>query len=87
MHEPLLFFIAGTLGGGLLLAAADAPERTTPTERLVCQEKVPIGTRLNAKRVCLTKSQWEEVRRLHRQELERFVKDSIAIKGSAGTPR
>ncbi len=46
-----------------------------------------MGTRLNAKRICLTKSQWEEVRNLHRQELDRFVKDSVAIRGSAGTPR
>lgn len=87
MHKPLLFFLAAALGAGPVLAAPDGPERTNPKEELVCQEKVPVGTRLNAKRVCLTKSQWKEVRNLHRQELDRFVKDSIAIKGSAGTPR
>ncbi len=73
MHKALLFFLTAALGGSPVLAVADGPERAKPKQKLVCQEKVPLGTRLNAKRICLTKSQWEEVRNLHRHELDRFV--------------
>lgn len=39
--------------------------------KLICQRVEQIGTRLGARRVCLTALQWEEQRREQREDLER----------------
>lgn len=41
-----------------------------PTE-IVCEKVEQIGTRLASNRVCMTRSQWAEQKRLNRQEIDR----------------
>lgn len=40
-----------------------------PTQT-ICEKVEEIGTRLSAKRVCMTRAQWAEQRRLNREEVE-----------------
>jgi hypothetical protein len=50
--------------------------------RMVCQREETTGTRLGARRICLTAAQWEEKRRVHREELERAQRNvGIANEG------
>ena len=43
--------------------------------RVVCERIEATGTRLGARKVCLTSAQWQEKRREHREELERAQKN------------
>jgi invasion protein IalB len=39
--------------------------------QVVCEKQEETGSRLASKRVCMTRSQWAEQRRLDRQEVDR----------------
>lgn len=49
--------------------------------RIVCERQDTTGTRLGARKVCLTASQWAEKRREHREELERAQKNVGILNG------
>lgn len=38
---------------------------------VVCEKQQETGSRLSSERVCMTRSQWAEQRRLDRQEIEK----------------
>ena len=40
-------------------------------DKMVCERVETTGTRLGARRVCMTVAQWDEQRREHRADLER----------------
>ena len=73
-------FICVALGSSLLMAAAPAlaqaeqpkeqEKRVDPNE-VVCEKQEVLGSRLGSKRVCKTRSEWAEQRRLERQEIEK----------------
>jgi hypothetical protein len=44
-------------------------------ERIVCEKQEEIGTRLGARKVCKTVKQWEEQRRIERDEVERVQRN------------
>lgn len=48
-------------------AAADPNEK-------ICENIIPVGSRLAKKRVCATRAEWEERRRLDRQAVEQAQK-------------
>jgi invasion protein IalB len=55
-------------------AQTDAPsagkKKGDPNE-MVCEKQEVLGTRLATKRVCKTRAEWAEQRRLQRSDLER----------------
>jgi hypothetical protein len=74
------------------VAAEDSAQGSKPTvvagkgksydpNRMVCQREETTGTRLGARKVCLTALQWEEKRREHREQLER-AQQNVGIKNS-----
>jgi len=50
--------------------------------KLICEKEEAVGSRVSARKVCLTKSQWDERRREHRETLEKFQQQNT----STGTP-
>jgi hypothetical protein len=53
--------------------AAPAANAADPNEK-ICENIVPVGSRLAKKRVCATRAEWEERRRLDRQAVEQAQK-------------
>jgi len=53
--------------------AAPAANVTDPNEK-ICENMTQIGSRLAKKRVCATRAEWEERRRLDRQAVEQAQK-------------
>jgi hypothetical protein len=53
-----------------LLAAPPAPAKD-PNER-ICEKETIIGSRLATRRVCATRAEWEEKRRLDREAMDRI---------------
>jgi hypothetical protein len=72
--------------GILLIAASGASAQVTSIvtsnpapkgghlDRMVCESEEKTGTRLGARRVCLTVAQWSDRRREHREHTEKVQK-------------
>jgi invasion protein IalB len=79
--RQLLFVTAAAL---LISPVASAPafsQSTTPSapqakasdpNEVVCEKQEETGSRLVSKRVCMTRAQWAEQRRLNRQDIEKM---------------
>ena len=52
-------------------APATAKAKSNDPNRMICQREETTGTRLGARKVCLTAAQWAEKRREHREDIER----------------
>lgn len=65
------------LGATPLLAQVSSIETSRPADKvedpnkLICERVEKTGTRLGARRVCMTKAEWDAQRRASREELER----------------
>lgn len=72
MHKALKgLVIAATLGAAAQLMAEPAakPKKGDPNE-IVCEKITAIGTRLATKRVCATRAEWAEKRKLDREAVD-----------------
>jgi hypothetical protein len=56
-----------------------------PTQ-VVCEKVEKLGTRLGTSRVCMTRAQWAERRRLDREEVERAQQTRCASESLNGAP-
>lgn len=45
--------------------------KTANPDEVVCEKQQETGSRLSSQRVCMTRSQWAEQRRVDRQEIEK----------------
>jgi hypothetical protein len=62
------------------------PNALDPNE-LICQKLEIIGSRLAVKKVCLTRSQWEDSRRQDRQIVERAQASPCVLTHNSGSGR
>lgn len=51
-------------------AAQPASPAAYDGDRIICEKIKETGSRISAKKICMTKLQWEEKRRVDRQEME-----------------
>lgn len=78
---------------GVTSIRSDAPAALKgEPDRIVCQKEEQIGTRLGARKVCLTVAEWNERERLHRQQIDRMQAGSCVptagcVKGQYGDGR
>lgn len=73
-----------TMMSALVLSAASASAQSSsyvtdnPTrvkgdsDKIVCQKEDKIGTRLGAKKVCLTVAEWQQRARIHQEQTQRL---------------
>jgi hypothetical protein len=66
--------IAAPVAAQTVPAAQPAPtnSKKSDADKLVCQRQDEIGSRLNAKKVCMTVKEWQEFRSQSRENLERW---------------
>lgn len=71
----LVYLIAVAIAGDApaQTVATPAASTTNPNEK-VCENIVPVGSRLAKKRVCATRGEWDERRRLDREAVEQAQK-------------
>ena len=55
-------------------AVASPPANTTDPNEKICEDIVPLGSRLAKKRVCATRAEWDERRRLDREAVSQAQK-------------
>lgn len=63
--------VAGAAPDGTVVAPA---ANTTNSNEKICENIPEIGSRLAKKRVCATRAEWEEKRRLDREAVEQAQK-------------
>ena len=82
-------YLAGVLSVAAVPAAAQDPTAPTPqpivvqtekaeVNRIVCKKQEQIGSRLGAKKVCLTVKEWQERAAADRVETERIQQGARA---------
>ena len=81
MSKTLVGFAAALsmMVAPMALAQPAQPASQTPTAKpapdpneVVCEKEQDSGSRLVTRRVCMTRSQWAEQRRLNRQDIEKI---------------
>lgn len=86
-----LITLAAVLAFGAGTAVAQTPPSATAApsakaeedpDKKICERVEEIGTRLGAKRVCKTKSEWAAERAEHRNDMERAQRNSGILSGS-----
>ena len=86
-HYLALFLVAGM---GLLAVGSEAraddsaAKARDPNER-VCEVYTPIGSRLGSKKVCGTRAEWAEKRRLDKEAIDRAQVGACMIQTSGKT--
>jgi hypothetical protein len=73
------FLVAAAVAGTALPTLAQAPASQSPpatqkpnvAEEVICKKEESTGSRIGAKRVCMTRTQWADRLLQDRQELER----------------
>lgn len=80
MRKTMILALAAL---GATAAAAQTPgQSAVPVKpakdpnKMICEREEETGSRLAARKVCLTREQWEMRRRDHRNELERAQQNS-----------
>lgn len=77
MLKTFAAFLATALASGAV-AQTTSNELTLPpvsvkddSNKIVCKKEEQIGTRLGAKKVCMTVADWQRIAQLNREETER----------------
>jgi hypothetical protein len=90
MHKslPILLMIAIAAPVGAQTSApaqpgAPAASKDDPN-RIVCEKEEVIGSRLAAKKICLTAAQWQEQKARHREQLEKFQQQNTSTGPGGG---
>jgi invasion protein IalB len=66
-------------------AQATAPTAAAPADPVICEKEEVTGSRLATRKVCMTRSQWEDARRQDRMGLEKVQTErGMLAKGSGG---
>jgi hypothetical protein len=65
--------IVGALAGSAAVAAppGSANQRSADPDKIICEKQEVTGSRLQVRRVCLTRAQWADRRLQERQAIDR----------------
>jgi hypothetical protein len=59
-----------------------APTANSDVNKLICKKQEEIGSRLGAKKVCLTQKQWQERALIDREDTERIQQNTGTRSGN-----
>jgi hypothetical protein len=78
MRKLLIATAAALLVGAVPALAQNTPQTSQPTAKpakdpneIVCERQEVVGSRLATQRVCKTRAEWAEERRLNRMDVEK----------------
>ena len=86
LRPASLLLISGGLG--ILappLSAGETPKGTKDPNEVVCEKQTIIGSRLATRRVCATRAEWAEKRRLDREAIDQGQRSACMVTGSSKT--
>ena len=87
-HFLALFMAAGmgllTLGSGARAEDSPANAKADANEK-VCEVYTPVGSRLGSKKVCGTRAEWAEKRRLDKEAIDRAQVGACMVQTTGNT--
>lgn len=63
--------LAVSTSAPLLAQDQPAPKKTRDPGEIICERQEEIGSRLGGQKVCKTRAEWAEERRLSRQDIDK----------------
>ena len=74
-YAPLALVAAVAMPVAAQIPATQAQPvaKTDPLDKVVCKKEESLGSRLSAKRVCLTVREWKDMQDANREEFEKFM--------------
>jgi hypothetical protein len=75
-----MLIICGSFAAPLMAEKAKPKPAKDPNEK-VCEKQSVVGSRLATRRVCATRAQWEEYRRLDREAIDLAQKSACTPQG------
>jgi hypothetical protein len=85
MHSNLSFALIAALSiGSAALAELPKEKKALDPNEKVCETIKPLGSRLATKRVCATRAEWAEQRKLDREETEKAQRLGCLTQGMCG---
>ena len=70
----LVYVVALAMSGTPPAPAVSPADSATNSDEKICENFVPLGSRLAKKRVCATRAEWNERRRLDREAIDQAQK-------------
>ena len=67
------------------LSAGDTPKGSKDPNEIVCEKQSVLGSRLTTRKVCATRAEWAEKRRLDREAIEQGQRSACMVTGSSKT--
>lgn len=62
---------------------AQPTAKEDPLNKVVCRKEESLGSRLNAKRVCLTVREWKDMQDANREAFDKFMQHAQQVPASA----
>lgn len=89
---PVICLAAGGIPAPLFAQAASQPTQAQPStattataaDPIICEKQEVIGSRLSHKRVCMTRSQWEDARSQDRSAVEKVQTQRVLVGKEGG---
>lgn len=83
MRKPVMFGTGSVLAFAAMAfgnTAFAGDRKPADPNDVICEKQTVVGSRLATKRICLTRAQWIEQRRVDRQDLDK-AQHSRGLKG------
>ena len=78
MRTVLTFLAFASIAAAGYAADNKAPGKQGGDDRVICRREVPIGSLIATRKVCLTKTQWEERATRGNEEARKQMEDNAA---------
>ncbi len=82
----LLLLFAG-LGSAPSLAKDDKPRKAKDPNEVVCEKQSVVGSRLATRRVCATRAEWAEKRRLDKEAIDQGQRSACMVTTTSSSGR
>jgi hypothetical protein len=84
---PIAFLLITSVPVAAQVQQPDSPtaSKNGDLDRMVCEKEEQIGSRLGARKVCKTVKEWQEQRRVQRQDVERVQQNINQNQPGGGT--
>ena len=88
-QSRLILLLAGTaMAVAPPVSAADSPKASKDPNEMVCEKQTVVGSRLATRKVCATRAEWAERRRLDKEAIDQGQRSACMVthNGPGGKP-
>ena len=71
LTTTLVAMVAVTISAPLFAQQQQETKKTRDPNEVICERQEELGSRLGGKKVCKTRAEWAEERRLSRQDIDK----------------